>query len=95
MAFTKLMTVNAVGNDEEIRAVTVCKKIVFVEDGAIVGGPTVDWAWKAPDSTDYAGKMAGTPEVFDKPGRAWYAPNELVASVKTATGSSTFIQLEF
>ncbi len=92
MAYTRQMVVNAVGNDEELRAVTVCREIIFGEDDAVAGWPTVNWAWRAPDSTDFKSKTAGTKERFFK--KTGYQPNELVAFVRTLAGSSTFTQAE-
>ena len=94
MAYTLLKTVNAVGADEEIIVQTVCKSVAFVEDPSVAGWPTVDWLWRATDSAEYATRTAGTSQLFTKPGGAWYMPGERVAYVKTATGSSSFQQVE-
>lgn len=92
--YTKQITVNAIGADEEIVVQSVCKSIVFGEDESVTGWPTVNWAWRGPDSTDYKTKTAGTKEEFRKPGGQFFSPGERVAYVKTTTGSSTFTQAE-
>jgi len=92
MAYTKQTTVNS--TPENITAQTKCKSIVFGEDEAVAGWPTVAWAWRAPDATDFKGKSSGTKEEWAKPGGAWYEPGEVVAVVKTPSGSSTFTQAE-
>jgi hypothetical protein len=93
--YTKTSVVTAVA-DFPLTAQTVCKSIVFGEDDAVTGWPTVGWKWKGadPNSTDYKGKASGTKEEFVKPGGAYFQPGEVVAQVRTLTGSSSFTQAE-
>ena len=92
--FTLALTVNNTGPDETVVAQTVCRSIVFGEDESVAGWPTVNWAWRGPNSVDYKGKTAGTKEEFTKPNGLYFQPGEVVASVKTTAGSSTFTQAE-
>jgi hypothetical protein len=93
--YTKTSTVTAVA-DFKLTAQTVCKSIIFGEDEAVAGWPTVGWKWKGadPTATDYKGKTAGTKEEFTKAGGAFFQPGEVVAYVQTLSGSSSFTQAE-
>lgn len=91
---TKLVTVNNAGSDEQIVAQSVCSKITFGEDESVTNFPTVNWFYKSPTSTDYIKRSSGSRQVFQKPNGSFYQVGELVAYVKTETGSSSFAQEE-
>lgn len=92
MAFTKKTTCTSAG--ENIVAQSVCRSIVVGEDEAVAGWPTTNWSWAAPGSTDYKGKTAGTKEEFNKGGRSFYQPGEIVAVITVPGASTTFVQAE-
>ena len=95
MSYTKSFTVNNVGNDEEVRAVTTCTRIVFGEAEDVANYPTVDWLWKGTVGTDYVSRYRGSKMVFESPKGKHFLAGELIANVKTASGSSTFNQEEY
>lgn len=94
MAATLRITVNNTGNDEAIIAQTYCRRILFGEDEAVTNYPTVDWLWKAPTSTDYTTRIKGSKQQFEPSPRQLFCPGDIVAYVKTASGSSSFMQEE-
>lgn len=94
MAYTLKFTVNNVGNDEVIVAQTVCRRITFGEDEGVTNFATVDWLWKAPTSTDYVQRTKGSRMLFEPSPRIFFHPGDIVAYVKTVSGSSTFSQEE-
>ena len=88
-----LMTVNSTGNDEELIALTDCPSILVGEnEDPAVPFPSVDWQFKVPLATNYVTKTAGTKQLFTKPGG--FLARELVAKLKTVSGSASFAIVE-
>lgn len=96
MARSYKMTVNDTGDPEEVRARTVCRTILFGEDEAVTGWPTVSWQFRRGAADDWIGKTAGTKQGFNRPDGGSWQPNDLVAQVQVTSGegSSTFAQHE-
>ena len=92
--YSLALTVNNSGNDESIVIQTVCRKVIFGESEAVTNFPTVDWLWKGVGSTDYVTCTRGTKREFYPPERRLFYPGDVIAFVKTASGSSTFCQEE-
>ena len=87
MSATKTFTVDAIGNDEEARAVGFCQAVQLGEDAQ---AGTVDWKYRFTTYGDYVTVPAGGTWTF--PGS--YAPGDLVALVATASGSMKMAQVE-
>lgn len=95
MSFSFAFTVNNVGNDEQVVAQSVCTRIVVGESEGITNFPTVDWEWKGTSGSDYMRKTKGSKMVFETPRGIFFRPGDLVASIRTVAGSSTFAQEEY
>lgn len=92
---TFTLTVNAAGADETVVAQTNCSSIEFMEDPSVAGWPTVDWIWRAPTAGSPAVRQpAGTSYIWNAPAGGYFDVGQVVAYVSTATGSSTFRQVE-
>jgi hypothetical protein len=93
MAKTLLITVNDVGDPEQVIAQTVCREIVIGEDRSVVGYPTTDYKVRMAESTsDPVQVQAGVLYAFTNP--RYFQPGEVVGYVETVTGSTSFFQDE-
>lgn len=91
MSITRTITVNAVGDPEEIKVATVCRRVIIGEDDAVTGWPTTGWSLRMPTMTSTAvGKAAGKTHIFQKSDGRHYQPDEILGYVEVPSGSTTF-----
>jgi hypothetical protein len=88
--FNYSMTVNSTGNDETLVAKSMCQEIFVGEaQDPVVPFPSVDWQFKMRSATTYVQKLSGTTWRFHKNG-AWFEVGEIIADLKTPSGSAVF-----
>jgi len=93
---TSLVTINAVGDPEEIVATIYCRRIDISEDESVAGWPTVEYQVKGcVNGSEWITKAPGRITRFERiDGQPSFAPGDVIALIQTTSGSSTFQQVE-